>query len=64
VEYAHDAIASGRKKALVILGHVLSEQAGMKHCAEWLRGFVKEVPVEYLPLAEPYWNPLIEKRQP
>jgi len=56
VEYAQDAIAAGRKKALVILGHALSEQAGMKYCAEWLRGFVTEVPVEYLPLPEPYWT--------
>jgi putative NIF3 family GTP cyclohydrolase 1 type 2 len=57
VEYAQDAIASGRKKALVILGHVLSEQAGMKYCAEWLRGFIKEVPVDFVPLPEPFWSP-------
>jgi putative NIF3 family GTP cyclohydrolase 1 type 2 len=57
VEYAQDAIAAGRKKALIILGHALSEQAGMKYCAEWLREFIPEVPVEYLPLAEPYWRP-------
>ena len=57
VEYAQDMIASGRKKALVLLGHVVSEQAGMKYCAEWLRAFVSEVPVEFIPAAEPYWSP-------
>jgi putative NIF3 family GTP cyclohydrolase 1 type 2 len=57
VEYAQDLIASGRKKALIMLGHVLSEQWGMKYCAEWLKGFVTEVPVEFLPIIEPFWNP-------
>ncbi len=57
VEYAQDAIASGRKKGLILLGHVVSEQAGMKYCAEWLRGFVKECPVEFLEAPEPFWSP-------
>lgn len=57
VEYAQDAIASGRKKALVLLGHISSEQAGMKYCAEWLRGFVKEAPVAFVEAAEPFWAP-------
>lgn len=57
VEYAQDLIASGRKKALVILGHVVSEQSGMKYCAEWLKGFVSEVPIDFVPAAEPFWRP-------
>ena len=57
VEYAQDTIASGKKKALILLGHVVSEQAGMKYCAEWLRSFVPEVPVEFVPAAEPFWSP-------
>jgi putative NIF3 family GTP cyclohydrolase 1 type 2 len=57
VEYAQDQIAAGRKKALIILGHVVSEQAGMKYCAEWLREFVTEVPVEFIAAPEPYWSP-------
>jgi putative NIF3 family GTP cyclohydrolase 1 type 2 len=57
VEYAQDAIASGKKKALIVLGHVVSEQAGMKYCAEWLKGFVKEVPIEFIAAAEPFWRP-------
>ncbi|MDQ3254765.1 MAG: Nif3-like dinuclear metal center hexameric protein, partial [Acidobacteriota bacterium] len=56
VEYAQDMIASGKKKALIMLGHVVSEQAGMKYCAEWLKGFVKEVPVEFVAAAEPFWR--------
>jgi putative NIF3 family GTP cyclohydrolase 1 type 2 len=57
VEYAQDAIASGQKKALIVLGHVVSEQAGMKYCAEWLKGFINEVPIEFIAAAEPFWNP-------
>lgn len=57
VEYAQDMIAAGQKKALIILGHVVSEQAGMKFCAEWLKGFVKEVPIEFIAAPEPYWSP-------
>ena len=57
VEYAQDAIASGKKKALILLGHLVSEQAGMKYCAEWLRSFIPEVPIEFLPAAEPFWSP-------
>jgi putative NIF3 family GTP cyclohydrolase 1 type 2 len=58
VEYAQDAISSGQKKALIVLGHVVSEQAGMKYCAEWLKGFSKEVPVEFIPAVEPFWKPI------
>ena len=57
VEYAQDTIASGKKKALIILGHVVSEQAGMKYCADWLRTFITEVPIEFIPAPEPYWTP-------
>jgi putative NIF3 family GTP cyclohydrolase 1 type 2 len=56
VAYADDLVASGRKKALIVLGHVVSEQWGMNYVAEWLRGFVPEVPVKFLPIIEPYWN--------
>ncbi|HEX4947974.1 MAG TPA: Nif3-like dinuclear metal center hexameric protein [Blastocatellia bacterium] len=57
VEYAQDMIASGQKKALIVLGHVVSEQSGMKFCADWLKGFVREVPIEFIPAAEPFWRP-------
>lgn len=57
VEYVQDAISSGQQKALIVLGHVVSEQAGMKYCAEWLKGFIPEVPIEFIPAAEPFWRP-------
>jgi putative NIF3 family GTP cyclohydrolase 1 type 2 len=57
VEYVRDAKDMGRKKALIILGHAVSEEAGMKHCAEWLRDFVTEVPVQFIAAGDPFWTP-------
>lgn len=56
VEYAADAVTQGRKKALIVIGHIPSEQAGMDECAKWLKGFVRDVPVEFVPTREPWWT--------
>lgn len=55
VEYAADAVTQGKKKGLIVIGHIPSEQAGMEECARWLKGFVKEVPVEFVGAKEPWW---------
>lgn len=57
VEYVADAVTEGKHKALIILGHIPSEQAGMDECTRWLKGFVTEVPVNFVPSAEPFWAP-------
>jgi putative NIF3 family GTP cyclohydrolase 1 type 2 len=57
VEYAADCVTAGQNKALIVLGHIVSEQAGMKYCARWLKGFVGEVPVEFVAAEEPFWTP-------
>lgn len=57
VEYVADAVTVGRKKALIILGHIPSEQDGMKEFTRWLGTFVKEVPVTFVPAADPFWAP-------
>jgi putative NIF3 family GTP cyclohydrolase 1 type 2 len=57
VEYTRDAMTEGRHKALLILGHVPSEEAGMDECARWLKTFISEVPVEFMPAREPFWRP-------
>jgi putative NIF3 family GTP cyclohydrolase 1 type 2 len=56
VEYAADAVTAGQKKGLIILGHIPSEQAGMSNCAGWLKTFITEVPVEFIPAAEAFWR--------
>jgi putative NIF3 family GTP cyclohydrolase 1 type 2 len=55
IEYAQDCNRTGQKKALVVLGHVVSEQSGMKYCAEWLKGFIPEVPIGLVAAEEPFW---------
>jgi putative NIF3 family GTP cyclohydrolase 1 type 2 len=57
VEYVSDAATEGKHKGLIILGHIPSEQAGMEECARWLKGFVTEVPVSFVPAREPFWIP-------
>lgn len=57
IEYAADTVTAGKKKGLIVLGHIPSEQAGMIWCAEWLKTFISEVPVEFVAAAEPFWSP-------
>lgn len=52
--YFMDLIASGQKKAMIMLGSQVSSDPGCGELAAWLRGFVKEVPVEWLPAGEPF----------
>jgi len=57
VEYVADAVTEGKPKALIILGHIPSEQAGMEECVRCLKTFVSEVPIEFVPAREPFWAP-------
>jgi hypothetical protein len=57
VEYIQDAIAAGQHKGMIVLGHVPSEDPGMTLCATWLKTFVTEVPVKWVPAGEAFWKP-------
>ncbi|HXM98336.1 MAG TPA: Nif3-like dinuclear metal center hexameric protein [Candidatus Dormibacteraeota bacterium] len=57
VEYVDDAATQKKHKALIVTGHIPSEQAGMEECARWLKTFVTEVPVEFVRTEEPFWMP-------
>lgn len=56
VEYSADAISQGRKLALILIGHVPSEQAGMEDCAQWLKTFIDGVPIEFVATRQPFWT--------
>ena len=58
VEYAYDAVAAGRLAGMVALGRVISEEPGMRACAEWLRTLLPEVAVRPLAVGDPYWSPV------
>jgi putative NIF3 family GTP cyclohydrolase 1 type 2 len=61
VEYVQDQVTSGAPKALIVLNHVVSEQAGMKYCAEWLKPSFPELPVQFVPTREPFWVPSLPR---
>ncbi len=56
-EYALDAAFLGMNKGQIILGHAISEEPGMEDVANWLRTFIKDIPVQFMPSGEPYWSP-------
>ena len=56
-EYSRDVVNAGLGKGLILIGRSLSEEAGMKMCADWLRPIVPEAPVRWLPAGDPYWRP-------
>jgi putative NIF3 family GTP cyclohydrolase 1 type 2 len=62
VEYVADAATEGKRKALIVIGHVPSEQAGMDQCARWLRTFITGVPIEFVPTKQPFWTPYEKSR--
>jgi putative NIF3 family GTP cyclohydrolase 1 type 2 len=55
--YVLDAMELGVTKGWIMLGHVVSEEAGMLEMAQWIKGFVPEVPVELVKSGEPFWVP-------
>lgn len=58
VPYLLDGREAGASKALLTIGRVVSQEPGMKACADWLKTFISEVPVDAIPVGDPYWSPL------
>jgi putative NIF3 family GTP cyclohydrolase 1 type 2 len=54
VPYVQDAAAEGRHKALILMGHEISEEAGMDECARWLRTIFPGMPIAFIPANEPF----------
>ncbi len=57
VEYVRDAVNIGKRKALIIIGHANSEETGMDYCAEWLKNFINEIPIELIEAGDSFWTP-------
>jgi putative NIF3 family GTP cyclohydrolase 1 type 2 len=56
-EYVLDAATLGIPKGWIMLGHAISEEAGMLEMAEWIKAFVPELPVQLVKAGEPFWAP-------
>ncbi|MBC7903313.1 MAG: Nif3-like dinuclear metal center hexameric protein [Gemmatimonadaceae bacterium] len=54
MEYVRDLRSSGSKTALIILGHISSEQAGMEWLVNWLAPKVNGIKVTYIPNTIPF----------
>jgi putative NIF3 family GTP cyclohydrolase 1 type 2 len=59
VEYVRDVVALGRNKALILVGRYVSEDPGMKLCAQWLKTLVPEVRSTWISAGDPYWRPTL-----
>ena len=54
-EYVRDAVEMGQKKALIVLGHANSEEAGMEWLVAWLRPILPAgIPLHYVPAGDPF----------
>jgi putative NIF3 family GTP cyclohydrolase 1 type 2 len=51
-EYVRDADLLGHQRALVLLGHINSEEPGMAWLADWLRERFPDVPVTHVPAGD------------
>lgn len=56
VPYVQDAITLGQKKALIVLGHADSEEAGMDYTRVWLQKFYPDVKIKFIEAGNPYWR--------
>jgi len=55
--YVLDAVTAGIAKGWIMLGHAISEEPGMHEMAEWIKGFVPEIPARLVRAGEPFWAP-------
>jgi putative NIF3 family GTP cyclohydrolase 1 type 2 len=55
IEYVMDAASLGMAKGVIMLGHVISEQAGMEDYGNWLKKFLPDIPIKFVPAEEPFW---------
>ena len=52
-EYTRDAVAQGRNKALVVLGHAASEEAGMRWLVPWLQTCLPDTTINFVAAGSP-----------
>lgn len=54
--YFQDLVTAKRASGLILVGEEASEEPGSGEMAAWLKTFVNEVPVEWIPAGEPFWT--------
>lgn len=46
-----------QRAAIADRNMIITHEPTMKYCADWLEGFVAEVPIDFVPAPEPFWRP-------
>jgi putative NIF3 family GTP cyclohydrolase 1 type 2 len=54
--YFQDLVTAKRASGLILLGEEASEEPGSGEVAAWLKTFLSELPVEWIPAGEPFWT--------
>jgi putative NIF3 family GTP cyclohydrolase 1 type 2 len=53
-EYIRDFRAMGKKRSLIVLGHVLSEEPGMEHLVQWLKPQFADLKISHVASGSPF----------
>ena len=53
-EYVRDALFQGKPKAMIVLGHEISEEAGMAYLVDWLQARLPGVPITHITTGDPF----------
>jgi putative NIF3 family GTP cyclohydrolase 1 type 2 len=61
MQYMADIVASGQDKGLILLGQAVSQEPGCGAMAAWLRSFLSEAPVAWIPAGDPSWAPVLAR---
>ena len=54
VERIRDGLAIGQKTSLLVLGHSVSEEAGMEYAAQWLQPILPGIQLTHIPSKNPF----------
>ena len=54
--YALDAASLGIVKGFIHIGHIASEEPGMEDVANWLKTFLPNLPIQFMPAHELFWD--------
>lgn len=52
--YVNDASQMGFPRAMLVLGHERTEEAGMKHLPQWMKPKLGSLPVTFIDAREPF----------
>ena len=55
-EFLRDAVYAEPKRSAIIISHQAGEDIGMDEFARWLKPFVPEVPIQFVPTTDEYWS--------